>query len=545
MIDRPSLLCRRSLPIIILPLLLPRIASSQEADRVPVQLTSSGNVTDGAVSPDGRFVAYVESSPTEDDRLFVRALEGGDATELVRALHVFHLRWSPSSEMLLVGIQPADTAPGEVRILPRDGGPGRTFEAARWFAWSPAEREFAYAFYDPRALFIRDLASEEVETVALSGAHDFLLDLDWSPNGERFAYVVLEQPSRYEVRVIDRSGSDGRTVVVDSVPLYSPRWSRNGRWIFYSRGTDIWRVAPDSVDGDRGAPSEVARLERAVSFDLMDEDGAISYIAVHGSSNLVFLDLTTGDSRLLTVGTAVDSLPAVSPDGREIAFIRRTEGTISLEVLDLASGGTRTIMATEAAACCPAWSPDGREIAYVSTGGPPRLWRIPSSGGTPALVSAGLLRRPTSLQWGANGKFLLQTYDSDQHWIDAATGEALPFELDTGGRILFSARVSPDGSALVGGTGNGLVIASLADGTSREIDTGLPQMPIGWSADGNWIYTQDFGSGILRRVLMSTRGSEVIGDADCWMPAMLPDGASIVCITPAQSDLWLLPGIPD
>jgi Tol biopolymer transport system component len=462
----PARLSRRLLPIILVAHLASCTASAQ-SDPTHVQLTFSGTVQDGAVSPDGRFLAYVESSDAGDDRLLVRAVGGGEPTELARALHVFHLRWSPSGESLLVGVAHEDSLPGEVRILPRSGGPGQTFEFARWFAWSPDETEFAYAYYSPHALFVRHLATGRVDTLALAGEYDLLLDLDWTRAGDRLTYVVKREPSTYELRVIDRSGDGPRSVAIDSVHLFSPRWSMDGRSILFLRGGDVVRVELESDGGPAGRPQTIARPNHPrwpISFDLVERDAAISYIGVRGPSDLALLDLRSGESRTLTSAPTLGWDLAVSPDGREVAFFRGTDETTSLEVLTLGSGATRTLVSTTAGLCCPAWSPDGREIAYASSSGPVRFWRIPSEGGTPALLSDDLTRQPAALQWASRDRLLVlaMTGTPSLFWIDPESGQERRLEMEES-RMLFGVRLSPDGSTLVGGPRAGCSVAARQD----------------------------------------------------------------------------------
>lgn len=68
----------------------------------------------------------------------------------------------------------------------------------------------------------------------------------------------------------------------------------------------------------------------------------------------------------LTSGPWNDSYPALSPDGRRIAFASNRSGPWDLYLLDLQSGDVIRLTETQAFESSPTWSPDGNLIAYES-----------------------------------------------------------------------------------------------------------------------------------------------------------------------------------
>ena len=74
-------------------------------------------------------------------------------------------------------------------------------------------------------------------------------------------------------------------------------------------------------------------------------------------------------------------IPAVSPDGRRIAFVATLDGKDSLWVRDLDSLVARALTGTDGASL-PFWSPDSRTIAFFTEG---KLKKIDAAGG-PALT---------------------------------------------------------------------------------------------------------------------------------------------------------------
>ena len=76
------------------------------------------------------------------------------------------------------------------------------------------------------------------------------------------------------------------------------------------------------------------------------------------------VDLTSGDTRVLTFGPNTDRLPKFSPDGRQVAFLsdRHKAGDFQLYLLDPISGAARPTPPVEGWVEYLHWSPDGKRI---------------------------------------------------------------------------------------------------------------------------------------------------------------------------------------
>ncbi|MGA5499554.1 amidohydrolase family protein [Streptomyces umbrinus] len=212
----------------------------------------------------------------------------------------------------------------------------------------------------------------------------------------------------------------------------------------------------------------------------------------------------------------------------------------------------------------PALSPDGRQIAFAALNS---LWLAASSGGRPP----ERLRRaePTtyllSPSWARDGRSLLYADDRDGllgvYRRELATGEETA--LATGGRV--HPALSPDGKRLACLDMSGrLVVRDLAAGTEQVLAAplgagGLPGRP-SWSPDGRYLALCDrnrlnlrFREGYnLVRVVDTTTGTDrlhtvashvSLSDRYDSGPVWSPDGHWMAVIV--ESALCLLPVEPD
>ena len=114
-------------------------------------------------------------------------------------------------------------------------------------------------------------------------------------------------------------------------------------------------------------------------------------------------------SDLFSLTAASD--PQISPDGRWIAYVRRSNDVMtdrarsSIWLIDTASGEQRPLVAGTGNHLNPRWSPDGRRLAYVSTaeGSAPQLFVRWMDSGQSARIT-GLPDSPQGIKWSPDGR---------------------------------------------------------------------------------------------------------------------------------------------
>ncbi len=259
----------------------------------------------------------------------------------------------------------------------------------------------------------------------------------------------------------------------------------------------------------------------------------------------------------------VQAQPAISPDGRSVAFVSDRDGNYNIYV-GLLSGGTLIQITHDANfKSRPEWSPDGSTIAYaqLNQSGLWDIWEAPALGGTPRRV----ILNATDPAWSPDGKSLAYVNLTDGTlWTSGIYGENAR-ELVTRDFSRFEItgraaepRFSPDGREIAflvlsdGPYGN-LDVLDLQSGQIRALtnDQALTLSPV-WSPDGRSIYFASSRGGTLNIWEIPAEGGEprqiTEGQGDDAQLDVSPDGKRIVFSTWRESvhlarlDLMAKPG---
>ncbi len=230
------------------------------------------------------------------------------------------------------------------------------------------------------------------------------------------------------------------------------------------------------------------------------------------------------DPVCLSDGSGEDTMPAWSPDGKQIAFISNRSGHRNVWVMN--ADGSQPVNITRSAAddWTPCWSPDGSQLAFASNrDGNWEIYTCKRDG-------SALLRLTTNKaadyapSWSPDGKriaFVSERDGNEEIYVINADGSGLTRLTDN--KVTdFAPHWSPDGQQIAFETyrdGNMEIYVMNADGSNQHDISNDPK------SDEHWPCWSPDGKRI-------TYYSNKSGNWDIW--AMLADGSQQVNLTASQ-----------
>ena len=364
----------------------------------------------------------------------------------------------------------------------------------------------------------------------------------FSPDGNQVAFSWNgEKRGNFDIYVKMVGVPNALRLTTDKEDDRWPAWSPDGRQIAFVRNNAVYTIPA------------IGGTEHKVS----DADG-FSSVAWHPDSrHLVLVKQTNGQHEPLLLVPAdggepkvltsppeplSDQFPAVSPDGRWLAFVRSPGVLASLIVKPMAGGPEKLLVRGKTVTTQLAWMPDSRGLIFgvEGTRNPGTLWRIDttsdaepvqaggtgsgatdpaiSMGKTPRLVfsqhrsDANIWRVPidASGKLGVPEKLIGSTFNEQDPqyspdgrkiaYISHSTGAAEVWVCDQDGRQcraltshgMTSAgppRWSPDSRTIVFALQQGIYSVSVEGGAAKPLTTDpfLQRRP-SVSRDGKWVY---------------------------------------------------------
>jgi Tol biopolymer transport system component len=502
-----------------------------EATLTPVTV-DDGHETDPCFAPDGETIAY-SSDRSGNFEIYLQQVSGGPAVNLTRD-------------------------PGD------DGQPSFSPDGRQIAFISTRRRGGAFFFPSPVVPLIGgDLWSMP----ALGGAPRRIADNaflpSWSPDG-RFVYFSRGPWFRSTIQRVPEGGGPAEVIPVRlpngaSAPyLLSPRVSPDGRWlVFWAR--DLVYVVP--VSG-----GDARRLAYGRYPVFTDGGRAILYCnALPGRNHSLWRlgfdsarGLARGAPEPLVMGTTESAAPAVTADGRRIAFVA-VERRLNLEALpfDANGAGVRgapiTVTTGNHRVRFFTIAPDGRAIVYEDErGAENHLWRVSLAGGESVQLSLDPRFSERFPRWSPDGRMIQfshllagQPEEAGEPWLISADGaDPRPAGVPQGGRAAWL----PGSDGLLVATRNGRYTRlDLATGRAAELDSSLRGMPFfSLSNDGRWLAYQSIDAGTMDIVAAPLDNSSpprvvVQTPAEDGHPFFSPDGRWLY-YQPNHLNLYRVPG---
>ena len=434
------------------------------------RLTNSGKTVHAAISPDGKYFAYVLSDAGKQS-LWLRQVAAANDTEIIPPAAntgYFGVTFSRDGNDLYYAVKRND--PGTLYRIPVLGGTSvRLLERIDSpVSFSPDGKRFAFVrggYPNPgeSGVFIADADGGGEREIAARKPPDFFSPMphtgpSWSPDGQLIACAIHTIGAGYRVLAVGEP--DGKEQVLTPQP-----WEFIARveWLPDMSGLVMVAQNQDSAVPQIWSLSYPGGAARRITNDLdvyrslsLTADGS-KFVTTQTAANYSLWVAPEGDAtRALELrvgnigafGGREDSTVSWTPDGRIVYVIKNpaVAGTSEIWIAN-ADGGNRKQLTKGGLNGSTAVSPDGRYIVFISNRSrKSNVWRMETDGNNPKQLTGGLDdSNPTVSpdgQWViyaslSNGKFTL--------WKVPLEG-GTPVEMIT--RPASTPAISPDGKLI-------------------------------------------------------------------------------------------------
>jgi TolB protein len=241
-------------------------------------------------------------------------------------------------------------------------------------------------------------------------------------------YGERDAPTYDGIYLINADGSGRHRLPNQPINSAAPRWSPDGNHLLILAAGPSFRLFVIDADGkNRRLVMSKDRSGRSPGYADWSPDGRRIAVVVGTpcsreilcNASLYVFSLTTRSLKRVARNVLGASVPAWSPNGRQIAFTRSSGEPVLVDP----DGRHQRMLASGAYLFWPAWSPDGRTIAFTAVDGNRAMTYTVGVDGRNA--RALLPGDDGPMSWSPDGKRIVfaRNSDSGDLYVADATGK--------------------------------------------------------------------------------------------------------------------------
>ena len=382
---------------------------SPDGSRIAFQSFRDGNWHIWAMSPDGSDLQQLTMGPF-DDREPDWSNDGEDI--------VFSSDRAGSYDLWSLDLKSRS-------ITQRTSEPGNEFAPA----FSPDDSEIAFVTSPSRRagqskIWILGAGGKTRLVAAVSGRG---AGPAWSPDGGKISFNVIgngvsrllvsdlsDRGGFVEPKVMSKTGEDVFPFRASWTSPTAFLYTADGKIKRQTVGTGNAKVVefkasvsftrPEYRKNKKDFDSTDPQPMRGIFAPVVSPDG--SQVAFIAMGDLWLLNTAGGTPQQLTNDSHVETDPAWSLDGKQLAFSSDRAGTMDIWIRDMVSGTDRRLTELPVGEVMPSWSPDGSRVAFLTVlglGGDMRVVDVKS--GAVRLLRDDLFA-PSRATWSPDGSTL-------------------------------------------------------------------------------------------------------------------------------------------
>jgi len=367
-----------------------------------------------AISPDGSRLAYVGPDSGSGTQLWIRRMNSLNSRPLPGTGGAQAPFFNPEGTAVafFVGL------PGDLRVVPVDGGPVRTVVRDSAYPWGGDwhtdgniyfSRAPTHGLARVPAAGGRLVPVSEPDTATGVTEHDFPHVLPGGKTALVQAWATSFQDAK--ISLVDFAAGT-TTPLLDGVVA---RFLPTGHILYVNAG-GVLQVVPFDVrkralSGPSIAVAEGVQVDPSGGAGQFaaSSSGTLLYMPGQSQGQVVWVDREGRITPVDSTWTGAFKDPALSPDGSRLVIAVSTTQGQQIWVKQLPRGPLTAITRGSGSAERPAWSPDGRRVAFIRRPGQSRssIWVQRGDGSAPAESLVVESRNIDEVAWAPDGRSVL------------------------------------------------------------------------------------------------------------------------------------------